>query len=43
MAIDVVTYKEDSMLADFGYPDPYDQFLILVALTVVIWVLESLF
>ena len=43
MAIDVVTYKEDSMLADFGYPDPYDQFLILVAVTVVIWVLESLF
>ncbi|MGB1471567.1 MAG: ABC transporter ATP-binding protein [Candidatus Thalassarchaeaceae archaeon] len=43
MAIDVVTYKEDSMLADFGYPDPYDQFLILVALTVIIWVLESLF
>ncbi|MEC9120848.1 MAG: ABC transporter ATP-binding protein [Candidatus Thermoplasmatota archaeon] len=43
MAIDVVTYKEDSMLADFGYRDPYDQFLILVALTVVIWVLESLF
>ena len=43
MAIDVVTYKEDSMLADFGYPDPYDQFLISVALTVVIWVLESLF
>ena len=43
MAIDVVTYKEDSMLADFGYPDPYQQFLILVALTVVIWVLESLF
>ena len=43
MAIDVVTYQEDSMLADFGYPDPYDQFLILVALTVVIWILESLF
>ena len=43
MAIDVVTYREDSLLADFGYPDPYDQFLMLVALTVIIWVLESLF
>ena len=43
MAIDVVTYREDSLLADLGYPDPYDQFLILVALTVIIWVLESLF
>ena len=43
MAIDVVTYQEDSMLADLGYPDPYTQFLILVAVTVVVWVLESLF
>ena len=43
MAIDVVAYQEDSMLASFGYPDPHEQFLILVALTVVIWVLESVF
>ena len=43
MAIDVVAYKEESMLADFGYSDPYHQFYILVAITVVIWVLESLF
>ena len=43
MAIDVVAYKEESMLADFGYSDPYQQFYILVAITVVIWVLESLF
>jgi len=43
MAIDVVAYKEESMLADFGYSDPYEQFYILVAITVVIWVLESLF
>lgn len=43
MAIDVVAYQEDSMLASLGYPDPHDQFLILVGLTVVIWILESLF
>ncbi len=43
MAIDVVAYKEDSMLAGLGYPDPHDQFLILVGLTVIIWILESLF
>ena len=43
MAIDVVAYQEDSLLASFGYPDPHEQFLILVALTVVIWVLESVF
>ena len=43
MAIDVVAYKEDSMLASFGYPDPYHQFYILVALTVIVWILESIF
>ncbi|MBT5508845.1 MAG: ABC transporter ATP-binding protein [Euryarchaeota archaeon] len=43
MAIDVVTYKEESFLGEMGYPDPKEQFLILVGLTVIIWVLESLF
>ena len=43
MAIDVVVQREESFLANYGYPDPNDQFLILVAITVVIWVLESLF
>lgn len=31
------------MLAGLGYPDPYNQFVILVGLTAVIWILESLF
>lgn len=43
MAIDVVVSQEDSMLAGLGYPDPYNQFVILVGLTAVIWILESLF
>ena len=43
MPIDVVTYREKSVIADLGYPDPKDQFLILVAITVVIWILESVF
>ncbi len=43
MAIDVVVQREESFLANYGYPDPNEQFLILVAITVVIWVLESLF
>ncbi len=43
MAIDVVVQREESFLANYGYPDPNDQFLILVGITVVIWVLESLF
>ena len=43
MAIDVVATREDSFLAKMGYPDVYDQLYILTAITVVIWVLESLF
>ena len=43
MAIDVVAAQEDSFLAQFGYTDVYDQLYILTGITVVIWVLESLF
>ena len=43
MAIDVVAAREDSFLATMGYPDVYNQLYILTAITVVIWVLESLF
>jgi ATP-binding cassette subfamily B protein len=43
IAVDVVALREESFLGDMGWSDPRDQFLILVALTVVIWVLESLF
>ena len=43
MAIDVVAAREDSFLAQMGYPDVYDQLYILTGFTVVIWVLESMF
>jgi len=43
MAIDVVVQREESFLASYGYPDPHEQFLILVGVTVIIWILESLF
>ncbi|MEC7743889.1 MAG: ABC transporter ATP-binding protein [Candidatus Thermoplasmatota archaeon] len=43
MAIDVVSAREDSFLAGMGYPDVYEQLYILTGLTVLIWVLESLF
>jgi ATP-binding cassette subfamily B protein len=43
MAIDVVVQREGSFLSNYGYPDPHDQFLILVGITVIIWMLESLF
>lgn len=43
MAIDVVATQEDSFLASLGYTDPWLQLQVLAAITVAIWVLESLF
>ena len=43
MAIDVVSSRENSFLANMGYEDVYLQLYILTGITVVIWVLESLF
>ena len=43
MAIDVVSAREDSFLADMGYEDVHLQLYILTGITVIIWVLESLF
>jgi len=43
MAIDVVAAREDSFLAQLGYPDVYEQLYILTGLTVIIWILESMF
>jgi len=42
-AVDIVVRKEDSILAEFGYPDPLDQITVLAVLTVVVWALESIF
>lgn len=43
VAVDVVVNREDSFLAGFGLPDPLHQLMALTALTIVVWVLESLF
>lgn len=43
VAVDVVVNQQDSFLAGFGIPDPLQQLYLLVALTVAVWVLESLF
>jgi len=43
VAVDVVVTKEDSLLASFGVVDPWHQLLVLAAVTVAIWALESLF
>ena len=43
MAIDVVSARENSFLANMGYEDVHLQLYILTGITVLIWVLESLF
>jgi ATP-binding cassette subfamily B protein len=42
-AVDVVVMREKSVLSTYGYTDPKEQLIILSILTVIIWVLESLF
>jgi ATP-binding cassette subfamily B protein len=42
-AVDVVVQREDSFLARTGIIDPWHQLLLLAAITVAIWVLESWF
>ncbi|MFB2770897.1 ABC transporter ATP-binding protein [Pelatocladus sp. BLCC-F211] len=41
IAVDVVVKQQDSIIARLGVRDIFGQFLILSALTVIIWVLES--
>ncbi len=43
MAVDVVVSKKASFLGRAGFREPRDQLLLLAALTVAIWVFESLF
>lgn len=43
VSVDVVVNQKDSFVAKFGIADPMDQLWALAALTVLIWVLESLF
>jgi len=43
VAIDVVVRQEQSFVADFGISDPFNQMLLLGALTIAVWGLESLF
>jgi ATP-binding cassette subfamily B protein len=43
IAIDVVVRREESFIAGLGIIEPFDQVLLLGALTIVVWALESLF
>ncbi|MDA0242296.1 MAG: ABC transporter ATP-binding protein [Chloroflexi bacterium] len=42
-AVDIVVNQEDSIIANFGFPDVRTQLLILALSTLIIWALESLF
>ncbi|PAX60345.1 ABC transporter ATP-binding protein [Brunnivagina elsteri] len=42
-AVDVVVKQQDSAIARFGIKDIFSQFLVLAAITIVVWVLESVF
>src|SRR6476619_4349935 len=43
IAVDVVVNRKDSFIARLGLPDPKEQLLLLTALTIAIWLGESLF
>jgi len=43
VAVDVVVSRKASFVARFGVSEPHEQLLLLAALTVFIWVCESLF
>ncbi len=43
IAVDVVVKQQDSIIARYGVRDVYGQFIILSILTVIVWVLESVF
>jgi ATP-binding cassette subfamily B protein len=43
IAVDVVVQQQDSIIARWGVKDVFGQFLILSVLTVIIWILESVF
>lgn len=43
IAVDVVVKQQDSIIARWGVKDVFTQFLILSILTVIVWILESVF
>ncbi len=43
VAVDVVVKQQDSIIAQLGVKDVFGQFVILSILTVIVWVLESVF
>lgn len=43
IAVDTIVQQQNSLIAQFGIPDVRGQFLVLAVLTVIIWLLESMF
>jgi len=43
IAVDVVVKQKDSLIAHWGVKSIYEQFLVLSFLTIVVWILESVF
>jgi ATP-binding cassette subfamily B protein len=43
VAVDVVVQRQNSFLARFGYTDVYHQLIMLCAITLIIWIMESVF
>lgn len=42
-AVDVIVKQQDSLIAKWGVKDVFTQFIILSILTVIVWILESIF
>ena len=42
-AVDIVVQQNDSFIARLGVSDPADQLIVLAGLTLIIWILESVF
>lgn len=43
VAVDVVVQRQDSFLARFGFKDVNEQLIVLCVLTLIIWIMESVF
>lgn len=43
IAVDIVVKREESLVASFGIKDSWNQLLFISALTIIVWVLESVF
>jgi len=42
-AVDIVVEREESLFAQLGFKDPTEQLIALAVVTVIVWMLESLF